>query len=1489
SNVVGIGGTFQAPFATLTQSGNNPAVGTVCWTPSCTYQGDTIRVVVGGRDTADCPGYNIVFDTTYIIVNPINRPTLTHTLPGGGTGDTLKVDPNKNFCVNFTATDADILDTLVILPLSGPFPPLGGTASFTVTGTNPVNGQICWTPSCALAGQTFTFILQAQDTNRCLNKALDTLVIEVNQLQPVGASGNATICIGASAPLSAFGGVSYSWSPATGLSNPNIASPTATPTVSTQYTVAITDAFGCVRTESVQVNVNPLPVVNAGPNVTKCPGTTVPLQATGGVLYSWSPATGLSNPNISNPIANPAATTNYTVTVTDANGCVNTDQVLVTVMQGLAGPGGYVCSGDSLSLGASGGIMYAWSPVLGLSNPNISNPKASPTTTTLYTVTITDAAGCVDTDTVTVGVYPTTPANAGADAPLCFGDSLTLNASGGVSYLWTASPSLLGTTLSNPVVFPQTSSWYGVTVTDANGCFGTDSVFITVLSLPIPEAGNDTAKCGEIGVPLAASGGINYQWFPTTGLNNAAISDPVANPAASMMYFVTVTDGNGCSDTDSVFVRVMYADAGPDLPLCIGDSLLLQAAGGIAYQWQASPFLLNANTSTPVVFPSATSDFIVTVTDTSGCTDTDTMTVTVNPLPTTSTFGTDPYVCSGGGTVVNATGGSQYLWTPGAIFNDPTLASPIASPTYSGTTLDSTWRFFVTVTDTNGCVNHDSLDQVVRLLPIIFFSNDTVNCPGGSVPLFGSGGINTSWSPAYALNTTVGNNVIASPDTTTTYTVLIEAVWGCSDSAEIEVIVMVPEAGLNDTICLRDTIVLAGSGGAIYEWSPAAGLSDPTLPNPSAFPQITTTYLLTVTDSLGCVDTDTVRIDVNPLPPAFAGVDQEICIGDTAQLLATGGLIYQWLTADSLSSPFTAATAAWPLNTTSYPISVTDGNGCTELDTMELVVHPLPMADAGPDQTQCGEDSVSLVASGGILYQWSPAMGLGSPNLGITSADPDSTIRYFVTVTDQFGCVNVDSVLIRTMYAVAGPAIITCPEDSVQLSASSIGGLAASYSWNPVLGLSNPGAAQPGALPGFTTTYQVTITDTSGCSDTASQLVTVFPVPNADAGPDREICIFDTIQLAASGGVIYEWDPEASLSSLMIADPLANPLASTTYRVMVTDVNGCNLADTVRITVNPLPVVDAGLDTIICNRDQAFLLATGANTYLWSPAGSLSNPRAAAPVASPEDDLWYYVEGTDLNGCKNNDSIFVEVRPLPMLSGDDYYEICLGQTTYLAVEGADGYLWNTGDDFPVLEVDPEFTTEYWVIPLGPTGCQGDRLDIQVYVERNLPQAALEPSVTEGFYPLEVNFSNLSANATNFLWKFGDGDTSSAARPMHIYNRPGEYVITLTADNDIGCPDSTQFSLIEALDFVAFFPNAFTPNDDGENDEFRLVIRAFEQVTFQVFDRWGRKVFESNQQDVRWDGTKGGIPLGEGVYVYTFRGVTYLGEVIERNGSITLIR
>ena len=306
-------------------------------------------------------------------------------------------------------------------------------------------------------------------------------------------------------------GYTYLWSPAAGLSNVNIATPVAKPLVTTTYTVLVTDVNGCTATTSVTITVAPPLAATASasdPNIGTCPTSVSNLNVivTGGepgYTYSWSPVAGLSNPLIQNPVAKPAVTTTYTVTVTDNNGCTTTAPVTVTVLPDLVATATAddliisTCptSRSNLGVTVTGGepaYSYSWSPVAGLNNPNVQNPVAKPAGTTTYTVTVTDVNGCQTTDDITITVQPDLTVAAIADdnilstCPTSVAN-LTATAAGGEElagggYIWSWAPSsgLSATNIHNPVAKPASTTTYTVTVTDANGCTATNTVTVEV-------------------------------------------------------------------------------------------------------------------------------------------------------------------------------------------------------------------------------------------------------------------------------------------------------------------------------------------------------------------------------------------------------------------------------------------------------------------------------------------------------------------------------------------------------------------------------------------------------------------------------------------------------------------------------------------------------------------------------------------------------------------------------------------------------------------------------------------------------------------------------------------------------------------------------------------------------------------------------------------------------------------------------------------------
>jgi len=334
----------------------------------------------------------------------------------------------------------------------------GDTAVFNVTNTggstyawNSVNstiisGGISNAVSVAMTAGSGPASLTVIETNTfgCTGQAVN-LPLLINALPIASAGSNVTICNGDTIQLNGSGGTIYSWSPATGLDNPNINNPNANPNTTTNYTVTVTDNNACSKDAQVTITVNPLPVVSAGNAVAICLGKSVTLNATGASSYNWTPAAGLDNPASASPVASPGATTTYTVTGTDANNCSSSASIQVTVNPlpvAVASADTSICNSTSITLNASGAQSYSWTPTTGLSNPLIANPDASPSTSTTYTVTITDGNGCTDTEDVLVDVNPQPKSDFDIDPSKTIGNcqgvtaTFVNNSTNALSYLW---------------------------------------------------------------------------------------------------------------------------------------------------------------------------------------------------------------------------------------------------------------------------------------------------------------------------------------------------------------------------------------------------------------------------------------------------------------------------------------------------------------------------------------------------------------------------------------------------------------------------------------------------------------------------------------------------------------------------------------------------------------------------------------------------------------------------------------------------------------------------------------------------------------------------------------------------------------------------------------------------------------------------------------------------------------------------------------------
>ncbi|MGB4847978.1 MAG: gliding motility-associated C-terminal domain-containing protein, partial [Saprospiraceae bacterium] len=932
---------------------------------------------------------------------------------------------------------------------------------------------------------------------------------------------------------------------------------------------------------------------------------------------------------------------------------------------------------------------------------------------TTYYVTVSNN-GCIDKDTINVIMNPNAVnANAGPDKNVCQGGSVSITGSGGgptATYNWSSGQN--GQTIS---VSPGSTTTYTLSVSDG-GCMGTDQVTVTVVPNPVADAGPNVAICDGASTLLTATGGTTpntYAW--STGQNGASIN---VSPSGTTTYTVTVTV-NGCMGTDNVTVTVNPAptvDAGPNVQICSGESTQLDAIGsGGTYTWSNGQ-----NGSSINVSPSNTTTYTVTITNL-GCMGTDNVTVSVINVNAGITGNDD--ICEGSSTILTASGGSAYDWNTGASGTNITV-SPNVTTTYT-----------VTVTQGN-CSDVASIQVVVNPVPVAVLSPDQFICQGGSATLTASGGNSYHWSNG-ANTSTINVN----PNATTSYIVTV-SLGNCDDIATVDVVVHPTpnaSAGSDEDICEGETLTLTAtglSGTGSYEWS-----TGETGTSIDVDPTSTTTYTVTVTNQWDCFDTDNVTVNVHPIPVANAGVDQDVCEGNSTTITASGGTTpssYQWSTGQNGSS-----ISVSPGTSTTYIVTISVF-GCSDTDDVEVNVLPTPIASAGSDQSTCSGSGVNLTAAGGGSYHWS-----GGQTTASIDVFPVSTTNYTVTVTSNNGCTDTDNLTVTAFplpQADAGPDQIICEGEQTTLAGSGGG----TYEW------SNGDATSAITItPAGTTTFNLTVTDINGCSDTDAATVVVNQLPVANAGTNVFLITGEMTTLNATGGGTYLWSTGETTQQIIVS-----PLVTTIYSVTVT-LNGCTAVDDVTVFVNEAPAVDLGADQIICQGESvtinAFVPGPFNLAFIWN-----NGETTPSITVAPSSTTSYAVTATDLNsGLFSIDTITVTVNTLPIgnpvITGTNV--LCEGTTVTYTIDPVSGA-----------------TSYAWVVPSGATIISGQgTTSIDVNWSSSGGQVQLIASNSCGSLPASI--SDIIVNSEPLLV----GPISGALNPCSLGS--GSYVIPTVATAD----------------------------------------------------------------------------------------------------------
>jgi gliding motility-associated-like protein len=1129
------------------------------------------------------------------------------------------------------------------------------------TGLSSTTGAVVTgTPSTT---QNYTVI--GMDANGCLNGTLTSIV--VNPVPNITVSPNVTICPSDATVLTANGTTSYTWSPSSSLSSANGASVTATPTTPTIYTVQAASADGCTTMGSVSVNVS-----NNGflPNVYIVQKNSLCDTSTLNWLNVTSVTPSLAQGNLPNGV---------TFTATHSGGGLSTTP---TMFSGATFPTTYSVpiAATTIRNDLAGTFNFCFSqPVI---NPQIAfasiGQAALPITITtgapyqvLWTgvnMTYVNSTTLIGAEGFTIIRFPGTHTCITFDysnnesyinlafgvmeadcqgEPICPGTPLELIGNGATSYTWSTGAN---TTTITPA--PFTTTTYSLTGANSDGCVNTAVTTVTVNPTPTITVNSSTICVGQQTATLTATGADTYTWSPGTGLSTTTGSIVTGNPGTTQNYIITGTDLNGCINdtTASITVNPLPTITVNSASICIGQqTATLVANGANTYTWSPAVNLSASLGTTVTGAPAATESYTITGEDNNGCVNIGSSTITVNSLPiitaNTST------ICVGQQTAtLTANGATTYSWIPGTGLSATNLAVVTGTP-------NATQNYTVAGMDANGCISGTTTTITVNSLPIITVNSATICVGQQTATLTAAGATTYSWIPGTGLSATNVAVVTGTPGATQNYTVAGMDANGCINGTVTAITVNplpIISVSPDMTVCPLSANTLTASGASTYTWSPNIYLNTNTTANVLCTPSVTTTYTIDGTSSLSCTNTAVMTIAVanTVVVTGLAGLTPSttICPLGSALLTATGATTYAWSPSLTLSASTGSVVSASPATSTTYTV-IGSTSTCTNSAEVVVTVTVNPTLAVTPTQSViCSGNTSTLTANGASTYTWSPAATLSSANGSNVNASPTVTTIYNITGASPLGCLSsttttVTVVSTPTVNATSSPSMI-CAGSSSTLSALG----ATDYTWSPSGNLSNVNGSPTVATPPLTTTY--TVIGTNGippftCPDTKTVQVIVIPNPTLTPGPVTPFCEGQSNLLYAVGANTYTWSPSTGVSHIHDSTTTVKPPLPGTFIYTVTGTtNNCIGTATVEIVVNPLPILDAGIDSTI-NIDNTIVLTGIGNTMVGFINASTGVPLECnycpTVTVNPQESTCYTLEGISALGCRNTDEVCVTV------------------------------------------------------------------------------------------------------------------------------------------------------------------------------------------------------------------------------------------------------
>ena len=1331
----------------------------------------------------------------------------------------------------------------------------------------------------------------------------------------------------------------------------------------TIYLTSTANGACAAEVDSMVITITEVPVVDAGADIAICEGDLVSLSGTvtgGAGTGIWTTSgSGTFSPSDTDlgadytPSAADILAGTVTLTLSGDPSCApSSDFLIVTITPAIfvnAGLDDTICIGDVASLtgSVSGGTTTGiWTTSgSGSFSPSDTDLSADYTpsaadelagTVTLYLTSTANGACAAVVDSVVIIIQPTPIVDAGSDVAICEGETVTLAGSvtgGAGTGIWTTSGSGtfspidtdLGATYT-PSAADILAGTVTLTLTSTGSCaIISDDMIITITPEILVDAGSDVIICtGDI-VTLAGSvsGGTSTGIWSTSGTGSFSPSDtdlgadytPSAADelAGSVTIYLTSTANGACSPVvDSLVITITPApivDAGSDTTICSNDFATL--AGSVSGSsttgiWSTSgdgtfsPIDTDLGaTYTPGVADTTAGIVTIYLTSTASCVVVDSLVITIISGPFVDA-GPDQVICISDSTVdldgLVSGSTSTGIWTTtgSGTFspNDSTL-----NATYNLSTADSTsgtFMLILTSTNNGGCpADVDTMIVTMTTIPVVDAGVDTSFCANnmgfldGTITGGASTGIwTTSGSGTFLPTATTIDATYDPSDADTTAGVVIltlTSTGACVDISDDVTITITPgpivDAGLDTSLCETDSLGLAGLvSGASFTgiWTSSGdgtfSPSDTDLnafysPGPADVIAGTFDLYLAATGIGDCLpEEDTLTVILEPVPIVDGGGNQTVCSGSSVSLSGTisGGVGGSWsslgtgtFTGGGLSTTYDPSTADTTAGSVDLVLT-SDPTACgTITDTVTIFFVDVPSVDAGFDVTVCANnDSIALV-------------GITTSGEGVWSTSGD-------------GVFSPDDSLVMTTYI---PGTADEIAGTVELILSTINGVGC-----PI------------------------VTDTL--------IVTITPAPVVDAGPDISVCAISMlVPLSGSvtgGSSTGVWttlgsgtfSPDDVTLTADYIPSTADTTAGTVTIVLTSTFNGdCEPeTDTLIVTFEDAPIIDAGADAIICQSDTAFFLGTfpGGGSIEWTTSGtgtfvdSSANP--GAYLASADDTLVpIEIYATYTNSCGTiTDTLVATVLPSPNLNVSfvidcETFEVAFDATTSSGI--VDSIYWDFGDGgsdtiaSPTHTYASEGSYAVTVTVMTEDGCT-DLAALTVTID-TMPIADFNVSDTVVMIGDTIEFTDSSLYATSWIWDFGDlTGLYYVQDTTYSYDAAGDYTVILIVTNGSGCADSTS-KIITVQDnstvWPPVVPNAFTPNGDGLNDLLFVRGGPFSSFDFRIYNEWGNEIFRANDQSEGWDGTYKSKKQPVGVYIYLFEGTDIDGIEYSISSDFSLIR